>query len=110
MDLSTHHHSAASESQHQVNFEVVEDVVVGEDPPLLQLLPREYEPLLVGGDAFRLEELSLQLQHTVLASGVDGQQLAGQGPHTQPNGSPRLVPVNEANGVALPYADAVKCS
>ena len=51
--------SPAAEAQHEVERRLLLDVVVGESAAVLQLLAREDEALLVGGDALLVLDLGL---------------------------------------------------
>merc|ERR1719233_648740 len=57
------------------------DVVIGEGPPILQLLPREDESLLVWGNPLLVLDLSLDIFDGVGRLDFQGDGFSGQGLH-----------------------------
>ena len=47
----------AAQAQHQVEGGLLLNVVVGQGPPVLQLLPGKDQPLLLGRDSFPLLQI-----------------------------------------------------
>mmetsp|Transcript_71328 Transcript_71328/g.148901 ORF Transcript_71328/g.148901 Transcript_71328/m.148901 type:complete len:290 (-) Transcript_71328:309-1178(-) len=77
-----------SQTQDQVKRRLLLDVVVSKRAPVLELLSRKDEPLLVGGDAFFVLDLLLQVFDGVRAAHIDCHGLASQGLHEQLHAAP----------------------
>ena len=67
---------ASAQAQHQVQRRLLGDPVVLQGAPVLQLLAREDQPLLVGRDPVLVLDLALDGVHRVVALGVQGDGLA----------------------------------
>merc|ERR1719433_2162318 len=65
---------SSSQSEHEVEGGLLLDVVVGQSPPILQLLPGKDQPLLVWWDALLVLDLGLHV-----LNGVTGLHLQGDG-------------------------------
>ena len=77
MRLRLPRHSSA-QAQNQVQSALLLDVVVGESAAVLELLAREDEALLVGGDALLVLNLGLHGVDGVGGFHLEGDGLAGE--------------------------------
>ena len=66
-------------AEHQVQGRLLLDVVVGEGAAVLELLAREDETLLVGGDALLVLDLRLDVVNRVRGLNLQGDGLACEG-------------------------------
>ncbi|BAT01542.1 Os07g0489650, partial [Oryza sativa Japonica Group] len=73
--------AAAAEAKHEVQRRLLLDVVVGQRPAVLQLLPGEDQPLLVRRDTFLVLDLGLDIVDGVAALDLEGDGLPRQGLH-----------------------------
>ena len=69
LDLVIH---PATEPQDEVESALLLDVVVGEGPPVLQLLASEDEPLLVGRDSFLVLQRNCENDERMIKSSSPG--------------------------------------
>merc|ERR1719445_2278827 len=67
-----------TESEDQVEGALLLDVVVGESPSILELLPSENQSLLVGWDSLLVLDFSLDVLDGVAGLDLQGDGLAGQ--------------------------------
>ena len=72
---------AAAQPQHQVEGALLLDVVVGEGPPILELLPSKDQPLLIRGNPLLVLDLGLDILNRVRWLDLQGDGLARQGLH-----------------------------
>jgi len=72
---------SSSQSEHKMESALLLDVVIREGPAILQLLPGEDEPLLVGGDSLLVLDLGLHILNRVAGFYLQGDGLAGEGLH-----------------------------
>merc|ERR1712091_493914 len=72
---------AATEPEHQVQRRLLLDVVVRERPAVLELLPREDQPLLVRGNTLLILDLRLHVVDGVRSLHVEGDRLTREGLH-----------------------------
>uniref|UniRef100_A0A453GZZ4 Uncharacterized protein n=1 Tax=Aegilops tauschii subsp. strangulata TaxID=200361 RepID=A0A453GZZ4_AEGTS len=70
---------APAEAEHEVQRRLLLDVVVGQRAPVLQLLPREDQPLLVRRDPLLVLDLGLDIVDGVAALDLERDGLARQG-------------------------------
>jgi hypothetical protein len=70
---------AAAQAQHQVQRRLLLDIVVRERAPVLELLARKDEPLLVGRDALLVLDLALHHVDGVARLYLESDGLARQG-------------------------------
>eukprot|EP00413_Alexandrium_margalefii_P003569 CAMPEP_0204520966 /NCGR_PEP_ID=MMETSP0661-20131031/5535_1 /ASSEMBLY_ACC=CAM_ASM_000606 /TAXON_ID=109239 /ORGANISM="Alexandrium margalefi, Strain AMGDE01CS-322" /LENGTH=185 /DNA_ID=CAMNT_0051526539 /DNA_START=17 /DNA_END=572 /DNA_ORIENTATION=- len=89
---------AAQEAQDQVDGGLLLDVVVRERAPVLELLPREGEALLPGGDALPRFDLRLHAVASVGDLAVQGDRPAGGGLHEDLHGASALAERRERLG------------
>jgi hypothetical protein len=68
---------AAAETEHEVEGGLLLDVVVREGAAILELLAREDEALLVGGNALLVLDLGLDVVDGVGRLNLEGDGLAG---------------------------------
>ena len=68
---------AAAETEHEVEGGLLLDVVVREGAAILELLAREDQALLVGGDALLVLDLGLDVVDGVGRLNLEGDGLAG---------------------------------
>lgn len=57
------------------------DVVIAQRPPILQLFPSEDQPLLVGGNAFLVLDLGLDIIDRVARFDLESDGLSREGLH-----------------------------
>ena len=69
---------AAAQAQHQVERRLLLDVVVRQGAPVLQLLAREDQTLLVGRDALLVLDLGLDVLNRVRGLNLQGDGLSRQ--------------------------------
>ncbi|KFP54533.1 hypothetical protein N323_03539, partial [Cathartes aura] len=72
---------ATSETQHQVQGGLLLDVVVRQGAPIFQLLASKDQPLLIGGNAFLVLDLGLDILNGVTGLNFQSDGLASQGLH-----------------------------
>jgi len=72
---------AATESEDQVKGALLLDVVVRQSPTVLELLPGEDQPLLVGRNALFVLDLGLDVLNGVAGLNLEGDGLASQSLH-----------------------------
>jgi len=70
---------AAAEAEDEVEGRLLLDVVIREGAAVLELLPREDEPLLVGRDALLVLDLGLDILDRVRRLDLEGDGLAREG-------------------------------
>ena len=70
---------ATAETKDEMERRLLLDVIVGESPPVFELLPGENEPLLVRGDAFLVLNLRLDVVDSVGGFNFECDCLARQG-------------------------------
>ncbi|KFV93419.1 hypothetical protein N327_10115, partial [Fulmarus glacialis] len=80
---------ATSETQHQVQSGFLLDVVVGQGAPIFQLLASKDQPLLIGGNAFLVLDLGLDVLNGVTGLNLQGDGLACQGLHEDLHATPQ---------------------
>ena len=73
--------STSPESEHEVEGRFLLDIVVRQGPPVVELLAREDEALLIGRDALLVLDLGLDILNSVGGVDVQGDGLAGEGLH-----------------------------
>merc|ERR1719219_2082173 len=78
LDLAVH---PSTEPEDEVESALLLDVVIRESPPILQLLPSEDEPLLVGWDSLLVLDLSLHILDGITRLHLQGDGLPGQSFH-----------------------------
>ena len=76
-DAAGDHAVAAAEAEHEVEGGLLLDVVVREGPSILELLAREDQALLVGGNALLVLDLGLDVVDGVGRLHLEGDRLAG---------------------------------
>ncbi|KFP56705.1 hypothetical protein N322_05908, partial [Cariama cristata] len=72
---------ATSQAQHKMQSRLFLDVVVGQGAPIFQLLACKDQPLLIGGNAFLVLDLGLDILNGVTGLNLQGDGLACQGLH-----------------------------
>jgi len=72
---------AAAQPEHQMEGALLLDVVVGEGPPILELLSSKDQPLLIRGNPFLVLDLRLDILNRVRRLDLQGDGLARQGLH-----------------------------
>ncbi|KFO72354.1 hypothetical protein N303_02187, partial [Cuculus canorus] len=72
---------ATSQAQHKMQSGFLLDVVVREGAPIFQLLACKDQPLLIGGNAFLILDLGLNILNGVTGLNFQGDGLACQGLH-----------------------------
>merc|ERR1719231_1658237 len=73
--------ATTTQAKHQVECRLLLDVVVRKGAPVLELLAREYQALLVRRDALLVLDLRLHVLDRVRALDLQGDGLARQGLH-----------------------------
>ncbi|KAJ1701193.1 hypothetical protein LUZ63_000972 [Rhynchospora breviuscula] len=68
---------ATSKPEHQMQRRLLLDIVVAQGPPVLKLLPGEYQPLLVRRDIFFVLDLRFHIVNCVAALHLEGDRLSG---------------------------------
>merc|ERR1712039_666265 len=79
----------APQTQHKVQGGLFLDVVVRQGPPVLQLLARKDQALLIRGDAFLVLNLSFYIVNRVRCLNIEGDGLARQGLHKDLHAAPQ---------------------
>jgi len=69
---------SSSEPEHEMKGGLLLDVVVGESPAILELLPGEDQPLLVWGNPLLVLDLGLDVLDRVRRLNLEGDSLPGQ--------------------------------
>ena len=69
---------AATQAKNQVQSGLLLDIVVRKGAPILKLLARKDQPLLVRGDAFLVLDLGLDILDGVRGFDIKGDGLAGE--------------------------------
>merc|ERR1712223_250782 len=69
---------SSSPEEHEVEGGLLLDVVVGEGPAILELLPGEDQPLLVWGNPLLVLDLGLDVLNRVGRLDLEGNSLPGQ--------------------------------
>ncbi len=72
------HAGAAAQSEDEVKGGLLLNVVIAECPPVLELLAREDEPLLLGRNSFLVLDLRLDVLNRVVGLDIEGYRFAGE--------------------------------
>ncbi|KFV80201.1 hypothetical protein N308_07059, partial [Struthio camelus australis] len=80
---------ATPQAQHKVQGGLLLDVVVRQGAPIFQLLASKDQPLLVGGNAFLVLDLGLDILNGVTGLNLQGDGLASQGLHKDLHATPQ---------------------
>merc|ERR1712051_581229 len=80
-------HGTTTEAKHKMKSRFLLDIIVGERATVFELLSSENQPLLLGGNAFLILNLGLDVRDSIIRFDIEGDSLSGQSFHEDLHGT-----------------------